>query len=79
MTLISNNRIKNSRKVIFKKDYKVGRKTYYSKGETYYIHKDLVDKLKKRGADFTAENVDYESEVAKAKKRLKEVKDKENK
>lgn len=79
MTLVSNNRIRNSRKVTFKKDYRVGKKVYYRKGQSYYIQKDLVDKLKSRGADFTAETINYESEVGKAKKRLKKVKNQENK
>src|SRR5690625_2849148 len=68
---LANNRIKNSRQVTFSADYKVGKKTYYEKGKKYYISKNLVDSLKKRGAKFKAESIDFESELAKAKKARK--------
>lgn len=70
---LANNRIKNSRQVTFSADYKVGKKTYYEKGKKYYISKNLVDSLKKRGAKFKAESIDFESELAKAKKARKKA------
>ena len=69
MSGLPNRRIENTRQVVFDKDYSKGKKVIYKKGETHYIHKDVVKKagLEKFGK---VTEVDFKAEVAKAKKAL---------
>lgn len=65
-----NHRIERTRKVTFEKDFaKKGGKVIYKKGETHYIHKDVVTKLGLDKFGKVAE-FDMKAEVAKAKKVL---------
>lgn len=66
-----NNRVKNAKEVTFKEDFKSkSGKVIYAKDSTHFIHKDLVDKLKSKGAKFTSKDINYEKAVADAKDAL---------
>lgn len=69
MAAVANNRIENSRQVVFDKDYAKAGKVIYRKGETHYIHKKVVEKagLAKFGK---VTEIDFKAEVVKAKKVL---------
>lgn len=71
MSGIPNRRIETTRKVVFEKDFTKGKskKVIYKKGETHYIHKDVVEKSKLKDFGKVSE-VDFKAEVAKAKKAL---------
>lgn len=67
--MAKNNRLKNTRVVTFKEDYKVGKKVLYKKGETHYIHVDTVEKKELKKVATVAE-FDEEAEIKKARKAL---------
>lgn len=77
MTKISN-KLKNTRKVVFNKDFKVGKTVYYKKGETHFIHEKNVERLKLSSYG-TVSKVDIEKEVEKAKKAIADAEAAESK
>lgn len=62
------NRLDNTRVVTFKEDYTGGsKKVIYPKGHETAIHKDLVEKLKKNGAQVSVKEFDQKKKIAEAK------------
>lgn len=68
-----NRRIDNTREVVFKKDFKIGKSVIYKKGSKHYIHKKVVDQIAANGAEFEAKEFDFRAEVTKAKKALEDL------
>lgn len=67
--MITPERVKESRIVIFSKNYK-----RYTANQEYFMSADLADIFKRNGAPIKKiEQIDYEKEVAKAKKRQEEL------
>lgn len=66
---VANHRIERTRKVVFEKDFAKKGKVIYKKGETHYIHKDVVEKLGLAKFGKVSE-FDLKGEIAKAKKVL---------
>lgn len=68
------NKLKNTRVVTLKEDYssKVSETPIYKKGETHYIHKDLVKTLLEKGMKAEVKEFPIDAEVARAQKRKAE-------
>lgn len=73
------NRLDNTRVVTFKEDYVVNKRVIYKGGSEHAIHKDLAEKLKKKGASVSIKEFDTKKKVAEAKEKLAEAEKKEAK
>lgn len=67
--MVTPDRVKESRIVVFSKNYK-----RYAANQEYFMSADLADIFKKNGAPIKKiDRIDYEKEVAKAKKRQEDL------
>ena len=68
------NRLDNTRVVTFKEDYSGnGKKVIYPKGHETAIHKDLVERLEKKGAKMTVKEFDQKKKIAEAKEAVEKA------
>lgn len=58
------NRIKNAVLVTFAQDYTIGKKVYFKKDASVYMHKMQAEKFKANGAKFKGEKVNIEKVIA---------------
>lgn len=71
------NRLKKTRIVTFKEDYKDKKgKIIYKKGSEHPVHEKTVDVLLEGGAKISHKKFDYETAIEKAKQEFEEAEDK---
>lgn len=72
-------RLKKTRIVKFKEDYKAGGRIIYKKDSEHPIHEKTVETLQKQGVKMDVKTVDIEKLTEKAKAAFDKAQDKEGK